>query len=130
MAKTTVGQVPSEVDLRLPIDPQWALSALETAEAQGALPESPGAVAGGSFHLCAAACVAYAGLRRQDEAKAKAFRTLLGATRSKQTVGDAFEELGLGQTACVVTMGLNDDTSPPRRIARMADLLLPDNVAP
>ena len=107
------------------IDDAWARRALDVAREQGTLPNSPGRrSSGGAVALCAAACLAWAGLEaRYGADQAAAFRTEVGATGSKQPVVDAFERLGLGRDACVITMSVNDRTPPADRVAALADLL-------
>ncbi len=107
------------------IDDAWARRTLDVARTQAALPNSPGRrLSSGAVALCAAACLALAGLEvRYGAEQAAAFRADVGATGSKRPVMEAFERLGLGRDACAAIMHMNDRTSPVDRVAALADLL-------
>ena len=107
------------------IDDAWARRTLDVARAQAALPDSPGRhSSSGAVALCAAACLAVAGLEIHYGAEyAAAFRAEVGATGSKRPVMDAFERLGLGRGACAALMHMNDRTAPADRVAALAGLL-------
>ena len=107
------------------IDDAWARRALDVAREQGTLPDSPGRrSSSGAVALCAAACLAEAGLEVHCGAEqAAALRAEVGATGLKQPVVDAFERLGLGRDACAALMLMNDQTAPTDRVVALADLL-------
>lgn len=107
------------------IDNAWARRTLDIARAQEALPDSPGRLSsGGAVALCAAACLAVAGLELHcGAAHAAEFRAEVGATGSKRPVIDAFERLGLGRDACAAVMHMNDRTASANRVTALADLL-------
>ena len=126
MAEEENRKTPDEgVTAILRVSDDWAGRALEVARGQAAVPDSPGRRSeDGAVALCAAACVAHAGLElRYGADRAEAFRADVGTTGSKRLVVDAFERLGLDGDACAYTMAVNDRTAPAGRIDALARLL-------
>jgi hypothetical protein len=84
--------------------------AREVLERQDHVPLSPAAVSGdGRVELCAAACLAYVGLRDLISTEAaNAFAIEIARTRSFRRVEDAFDALGWPRSACTEALKLND----------------------
>ena len=98
------------------ISRNWAKSALAIAKQQGFLPNSPAEIRNGELQLCAAACVAYAGLKIMSPGRERDLYSSLMSTNNKQTVLNAFAELGLSLESYQRAMLINDQTEPERRI--------------
>lgn len=91
---------------------------------QSRVPTSPVEVENtGKINLCAAACLAYAGLQVAfSEQEAKLFETELMRTRSSSVIEEAFETFGWGRDLCGVILQFNDNLSPELRKARVLQL--------
>jgi hypothetical protein len=107
--------------INLPRD--WAITALARAEEQGYLPDSPAEVADGEAVLCAAACIAYAGLKLKRPGHEQQLCSSLSRSRNKQIVVDAYATLGLPPSACFDTMAINDKALPEQRISTLKAIL-------
>lgn len=94
----------------------WANTALSVAQEQGFLPDSPAETVDRELRLCAAACVAYAGLKLMRPGREEKFRSSLRTQRDKQIVISAFSELGLSRAVCLEAMMINDRTLPEDRV--------------
>ena len=94
----------------------WASLALARAREQECLPESPAKVVDSEILLCAAACIAYAGLKLKRPGAEKVLCSSLLKRSDKTLVVDAFAELGLSSTTCFYTMSINDETEPEHRL--------------
>ena len=105
------------------ISRDWAAEAVSLAEAQGYLPNSPGEFVDGKYRLCAAACIACAGLRTMQPGREDDFCSSLRVSNSKKSVADAFVSLGLSQAACSETMALNDSTLNQLRLTALHQAL-------
>ena len=98
------------------ISRDWAVAAMAVAEGQGSLPDSPAEMVNGDLQFCAAACVAYAGLKITQPGQEQVFRLNLSASNDKRIVVDAFASLGLPAVVCSQTMNINDSTPQQLRI--------------
>lgn len=105
------------------ISRSWASSALAIAKQQGFLPNSPAEIRNGELQLCAAACVAYAGLKLRSPGQERDLYFSLMDRSDKQTVLDAFAKLGLSPESCQRAMVINDQTEPEHRIAVLRQAL-------
>ena len=101
----------------------WAYRALEIAERQGSLPNSPASMTDDQVNLCTASCVAFAGLELSSAFETNTFYDRLLDKGDKQTVIDAFCALGLTAAICKETMQINDETPVGRRLEVFRKLL-------
>ena len=91
--------------------------AIEIAAAQSSVPLSPAGVdKTGRLTLCAAACLAMAGLEiRRSMSHGTAFAFALAKTGSKNKVRMAYRDLGWDHSLCVSLMTANDAAPADRR---------------
>jgi hypothetical protein len=104
---------------RYSLPERWARVAINRAEGQGYLPNSPGVRDGANVALCAAACIAYAGLNDSYPESSNAFLEEIGKFQDKQVVINAYKLLGLPEVACIQTMHTNDSTDVVDRISKL-----------
>lgn len=103
---------------------EWANKAISIAKNQQYLPNSPGEITrDGDIFMCAAACIAYAGLDFIDRQKAEEFKKEISKNLSKQTVRNAYSFLGLSEKSCDETMLINDQYSSDKRIEILIQML-------
>lgn len=101
--------------------PQVYREAWQRIEAQPSTPKSPAEINQGKTCLCAAACLAWAGLKVQtSSAAASRFEEDLGRARDFRLVRAAFDQLGWGQSLCNAKLAMNDETPDDQRSARVA----------
>lgn len=102
----------------------WTNRALDIAAAQGTLASSPAEHGpNGQTVLCAASCIAYAGLVEADASEAASFLRDLARRRDKAAVSAAYQRLGLSAELAEATMARNDSTAPAERVSLLAGLL-------
>ena len=91
--------------------------AMEIAAAQSSVPLSPAGVdKTGRLTLCAAACLAVAGLEiRRSMSHERAFEFALAKTGSKNKVRMAYRDLGWDDSLCERLMTTNDAAPADRR---------------
>lgn len=104
------------------MDPDLLARARALAQTQGRLAPSPGVLdEAGHAVLCAAACIAKAGLERAGDARALAdFDRRLLAEAKDSYVPALFESLGLDRALAARIMVRNDEQSPDTRLAWFA----------
>jgi hypothetical protein len=108
---------------RLALQKTWAEAAWAIAEQQRCLADSPAVLSNGSVKLCAAACVAVAGLRLRMPGSEEGFIAEVLRTGSKQSVVRAFEVLGLTARECRDVQLINDRTPPEERLRTFKGIL-------
>ena len=101
----------------------WAAAAIEQADLQGYFPNSPSERVEDRTALCAAACIAYAGLKVTAPVLAEIFMDEVGVMQDKRIVVDAFMSFGLSEEVCFATMALNDASAPAERIDNFRTVL-------
>jgi hypothetical protein len=111
------------MNARITLPEAWANAARAIAEEQGHLPDSPAMLKNDSIYLCAAACIAVAGLRLYNPGREKKFLADVLQTTGKKSVIRAFEELGLSTNQCCAAMDINDRTLPAERIRTFSNML-------
>lgn len=102
----------------------WKREVISVGQRQGYLPNSPGEYSStGEVQLCAAACIAYAGLKLKEPSNAKKFSEKIGQSRDKNIIIDAFKNLGLSESVCASVLALNDASHPEERLDMLIGLL-------
>lgn len=101
------------------------------AATQPAVPRSPVETVDGRLTLCAAACLATAGLylyvSPEDAAR---FEDELGESRSFALVIDAFDRLGWDRRYCLNALQFNDSRTPRHRKSEVVDYLAAGDPGP
>lgn len=106
------------------LTPSWRARALSVAAVQGALANSPAELdLAGRPILCAASCIAYAGLMEIDESVAADFVRRIVESPKKEEVVAAYRKLGLPAELAEATLAQNDSTAREARIALFYELL-------
>ncbi|MDB5870638.1 MAG: hypothetical protein JWQ07_80 [Ramlibacter sp.] len=109
---------------RYSISSNWAQRALTLAMSQGELANSPcEPSASRNLSLCAASCIAFAGLQELNPTEADSFMHRILSGDGKREILFEYGRLGLSEELAVATMALNDRTPRADRLKLISDML-------